>query len=645
EVTVDNHTYEDEHGDPVFSNKQVLAGNNHLLYLFATDKSDPYLIVYDPVLKKELVNEGMTNYISEAYVGANVIVGQLALGDNRLVGIDKNTGKTLFPSDVTPDSFCVYGDRIYTIEGKQIMTYMLAKSADGQYTGFRKMSTISMAGNDSSHLDNPSDVVTAGENLAVADTGNKRVGFINSASVMSAVDLNSAPLRLTADLTGVYALCDDGFVYKIENDRIAQTISADDVTDLTYLDKLYLLKSDGLYTLIGGEAFKLANTSGARRLTSAKDGLNLYVLKDDCVEVYSSDGTLLSTLRHDFADVTDISVDYAGQIIALREDGFDIYQNDLGMLTQLSSTEFYNATAYAKANSLCIENNSLYFSTLECLIGKSAVQAYTKESYEAASFVPSADASYHFAKLKANTISYTVPSNGRMEAITPAPTETILVLDNADEIWAYALLNGNFFKIRQADYEIVPVNELDGDYAAKNDTALYALPNVANGKIPAPVGTRFTLIGDCADFENAKWLRVAHDEKIYFVPASDCGAFSEIAGEGEKEIGRARAKRVGGLVNVYGGASADAEALFSIVDGTKIEVLDELDGYYMIRYNETIGYMLKNEVVLSGLTTVQIVSIVVACFVAVAGIGIFIAIEITKKKSSEAERKAERKLK
>ncbi|MDE7373313.1 MAG: SH3 domain-containing protein, partial [Clostridia bacterium] len=400
-----------------------------------------------------------------------------------------------------------------------------------------------------------------------------------------------------------------------------------------------------LYTVLGGETLKLAETTGAKRLTSAKDGTNLYVLKDECIEIYSTNGTLLSTLTHDFTNVKDISVDYAGQIFALREDGFDVFINDSGTPTISSSTEFYNATAYAKANSLCVENNSLYFSTLECLIGKSTVTAYNKDTFKPASFVPSADAIYHFAKLKEDTFSYIIPVSGRMEAISPAPTETVLVFDNDGSDWANALLNGEFFKIKQSDYDVVEIEELVGDYAAKNNTTLYAMPNVNNGKVAVLAGTRFTLISDCADFENSKWLRVNYNEKTYFVLSDDCDEFIELIRDEDRVYGKAKAKRVGGLVNVYADASSDAEVLLSIVDGTEIEVLDKLDRYYMVRYGNTVGYMLKGEVELDGLTTVQIIAIVVACLVAVAGVGIFIAIETTKKKAAEAERRAERKQK
>ncbi|MCI8732797.1 MAG: hypothetical protein HFE29_00510 [Clostridia bacterium] len=651
-VTVDNHTYVDSTSNPVFAGEQVLAGNNHLLYFFKTVQSDPYFIVYDPVLQKELVNEFMHNYITEAYVGDNIIVGQLARGldetkNTRLVGIDKNTGATLFPSDITPDSFCVFGDRLYTIEGKQIMTYTLEKSADGAYTGFRKISTISMAGDDAYHLDSPNDVAVFGADLAVADTDNKRVGFINSASIMTSIELNASPLRITSDKTGVYALCDNQKVYKIESNQIVQTLTTEGAVDITYLDKLYFIDENGLYTLLGGEKLPLAEIQNARRLTSAKDGTNLYLLKDNSIEVYTVNGTHICSLTGDFNDVKDISVDYAGQIFALRENGFDVYINENGSLIKFSSTDFYNATAHVKANSVCVEDSSLYFSSFECLIGKSEVKAYSKDSYISAPYVPAGNVPYRFAKLKENATSFAIPSDGRMEGIFPAPAETVLILESGkmDGGFEYALLNGEFFKVRLSDFENVDINNKEGDYAAKRNTYLYAYPGTDNGKIQALSGTRFDLVSDCADFENSKWLRVLYNEKIYFIASDDCDEYIELIPEENRKYGRAKAKRVGGLVGIYADATDGAEVLLQIVDGTQIEVLDALDKYYLIRYNNTVGYMLKTEVQIDGLTTVQIISIVVACIVAVAGVGIFIAIEITKKKSLEAQRKAEKKQK
>lgn len=652
-VTVDNHTHVDSTNNPVFAGNIVLAGNDHLLYFFTTYQSDPYFVVYDPVTRRELVYNEMRDYISEAYVGDNIIVGQLAGGatdpnqKTRLVGIDKSTGTTLFPSDISPDSFCVYGNRLYTIEGKQIMTYRLEQSAGGEYTGFRKISTISMAGNDPDHLDNPSDVISLGKNIAVADTNNKRVGIINSASIMTTVSLESAPLRLTSDSFGIFALCENNKVVKIESNTVVQTLPAENATDITYLDKLYYICSDGLYTIIGGECLKLADTEGARRLTSAKDGTNLYILKDDGIYVYSSNGTHVRTLCGDFSTALDIAVDYAGQIFALREDGFDVYANDNGIISKFSSTEFANATAHVSANSLAIDEHSVYFSTAECLIGKSETISFTKETYISVPYSPADMPSYHFARLKPDTPSYAIPSDGRSEGIFTAPAETVLVIEGAmqDSGFAYALLGGEFFIIREADYDTVNTNAASGDFSTKRNTYLYTLPGVASGRVSALTGTRFTPVSDCADYEDSKWIRVNYNDRIYFVLADDCGDYIELIPEENKLYGRAKAKRVGGLVSIYSDANEGSQTLAEIVDGTRIEVLDTLDAFYLIRYENTVGYMRKADVQIDGLTTVQIVAIAVSCIVAVAGIGIFIAIEVTKKKSEEAERRAEKKQK
>lgn len=652
-VKVDNYTYRDGKNEPVFAGKTVLAGNDQLLYFFTTDRNEPVFIVFDPVSKQEIVTpQPMQNYVTEAYVGDNIIVGQISSVSSgfevpRLVGIDKSTGKTIFSTDIVPDSFCVFGNRLYTIEGKQIMTYMVEKNAKGEYTGFRKLSTISMAGNDPYHLDEPSDVATVGTNVVVADTNNNRIGIINSASVMTTVTLKSSPLKLATDGLGIFALCADQNIVKIENNLTVQTLSAEGAKDIAYLDKLYFITDGGLYTLLGGEKLKLTDVEGARRLTCAKDGTNLYVLKDDGVHVYTTDGTLVCTLGDNFANVKDIAVDYAGTVFALREDGFDEYANLNGVISKSSSTQFVNATARVSANSLAIESGYLYFSTAECLIGKSRAVSYTKDTYVSSTYEPTVVNSYHFAKLKSGVSSYAIPADGRSEGVFPAPAQTLLVLDgdSAEDGFAYALLNGKFLKIRKDDYGTVGTTALTGDYATKRNTYLYTLPGVEKDRISALAGTRFTLIGDCADFENSKWLRVNYYDKIYFIPAEDCGEYTEVIPEEDRLFGRAKASRVGGVVGIYAEASDGANKLLEIVDGTRVEVLDKLDAYYLVRYENTVGYMRKTDVQIDGLTTVQIVSIAVACVVAVAGIGIFIAIEVTKKKSEEAERRAEKKQK
>lgn len=639
---VDDHLYEYAPNDPVFAGKQVLAGENGLLYFFATQRGEPYYIVYNPVTQRETINKHMDCYVTEAYVG-DVVYAQLsqAYGHDdarKIVALDKSDGRVLFSSEIAPDSFCAYGNSLFTIEGKQIVTYTLQKNADNEYTGFEQVSTISMAGSDAYHLDAPIDVTKANGSIAVADSGNLRIGFISGKPSMSSVKLTSAPLRLTSDGPDVYALCADGTIIKTDGAAITQTIETDSAIDIAFLDMLYILKDDGLYTALGGDVYKLAEISGGRRITCAKDGSNLYVLKDDGIYVYDKGGESLTSLPADLSDAKDFAVDYIGNFTVLYADRIDSYVNHASSIELASHTQFVSSTVRATANSICLDGHNLYFSADECLIGRMTVNSVTSDEYAPSQFEPDTESGYKFAKLK--NPSFAIPIDGRAEGMYSAPASTLLMLDDSsglDEGFKYALLDGKFFIIEENDFDVVPVNTLNGDYAANCDTELYALPNVEAGKIAIKQNTRFALQFDCADFEDSKWWRVSYNDRTYFVKAEDCIEYIYIAPEEEKLYGRAKATRVGGLVGIYNEASTDSEVLTQIVDGTKVEIIETLDDFYLVRHGTTVGYMLRTEVKIGGLTTVQIIAITLAVFVAVAGIGVFIAIEITKKKEEQKQ--------
>ena len=74
-----------------------------------------------------------------------------------------------------------------------------------------------------------------------------------------------------------------------------------------------------------------------------------------------------------------------------------------------------------------------------------------------------------------------------------------------------------------------------------------------------------------------------------------------------------------------------------IADGAKVEILETLDDFYKVSVNGTVGYMRKDDVQLGGLTTVQIVSIILAILVLLAGSTVFTAIYFTKKKQATTD--------
>ena len=77
--------------------------------------------------------------------------------------------------------------------------------------------------------------------------------------------------------------------------------------------------------------------------------------------------------------------------------------------------------------------------------------------------------------------------------------------------------------------------------------------------------------------------------------------------------------------------------LAEVVDGTRMEIVGESGDFWLVGFEGGIGYAAKSEIELEGLTTVQIVSIVLCCAVLVTGGVVFVVIWQTRKKEKEKE--------
>ena len=104
-----------------------------------------------------------------------------------------------------------------------------------------------------------------------------------------------------------------------------------------------------------------------------------------------------------------------------------------------------------------------------------------------------------------------------------------------------------------------------------------------------------------------------------------------IVPEKDRVYGKANADRVGGLVNVYASPDKNSQLVTQIVDGSKVEILETLDEFYLVKFEDCVGYVEKLHIKIDGLTTVQIVAIVLAIIVALAGSAIFASIYLTRK--------------
>ena len=554
---------------------------------------------------------------------------------------NKSTGELISVTDLCPDYFYAYGRTLYAIEdkgGKSIVkVYSLNKTNDG----LEQTATISMAGDDAQHLNGPTDVVKFGENTVIADRLNSRLAFIGNDGVMQRISVPSAPVRLAADDKGVYILSeDDGIRYVTNGECRTEVVKAEgSISDIVCLSgMLYALTDGGLYAKIGASLVEVAGGIRGRRIATAKDGNNLYILADDGLTIADSKGNTVSRIAGEFADVKDIMIDYAGDVFALYADRIEKYKNNLSSLELISSTELKNATVDATANSAYLDDEEVTFTAEECFAGRLSVDAADEKDFSNERPTLSAG-EYSFARLSSS--GHYLPYNCRPEEAHAPINDVLLVLENAAPMdgYKYALLGSELIVVPENALNGVQPTTLTGRYDVIEACTLYTLPYFEDGRIALGAGATLTVLSDCAGYDGNVWDIVQYDGKKYFVSAANLKEHVQINPPSEDKsqvFGRANAGRVGGLVGIYSD-DALSNMTVEIVDGTKVEVISQYEDCYLVKYGDVIGYMRSDELKINGLTTVQIVSIVLSIVVLLAGSGIFIAIYLTKQELAKRD--------
>jgi hypothetical protein len=179
-----------------------------------------------------------------------------------------------------------------------------------------------------------------------------------------------------------------------------------------------------------------------------------------------------------------------------------------------------------------------------------------------------------------------------------------------------------------------------GDYVANKDIKLYVNPMTDNCIILTK-GTDLKVLDD-GGYADGKWVRVEYKGKVFYADKSclDQKTSSKPTPEPEKpqepekvnkDYGRAKASRVGEFVNLY---SADDSNIIvtQVADGTKLEVVEKIGDYYKVIYENNEVLIHKDQFKLEGLTTVQIIAIILSVVVVLSGGLIFMVTSLSKKK-------------
>ena len=604
----------------------VVAGYGDSFYTFPWEYGEPRFAIYDTTTNSTEYHS-ITQNIKAAYVADAIFALELSPTTNqkRIIVLNKRNGALLFQTEICPDDFFANGDKLFTIEGNSVIVYTLSSDMKS----LSRTASMTMTGNDAFHLDHPSDLCVFDDDIVVADKNNDRLALIDQSGVMTDIVLEETPLAVTANSRDIYVAFANE-VLRLSGGEIQKTYEATDVVDLIYLDKLYVLTKDGVYTLIADTLLKIYDTEQGMRLTAAKDGTNVYLLTTSGIVALNQSGVkLYDAVTDDFTDAVDFAIDYEGKIYVAFGDRIATYYDG----AQTSVLYPKSASMKATLTSVCLSDSVLLFTAEESFVGAIDIGATTKNTYTS-TFPQIVDKPYYFATAKEGALNYS--ADGRLENTSLASSRVHLVIDEqiegdqSDE-FRFALDGDKLVKIRKSDFDTASPTLLTGDYVAKQDTTLYALPHTRSSELTLKQGEKVTRVSDVAGYENNVWTLVTYDEKVYFVDAQDLEEYIEVKPEKDRVYGKANADRVGGLVNVYLSPDTQSELVTQIVDGSEVEVLDTVGDFYLVNFEGTIGYVEKAYIKINGLTTVQIVAIVLAIIVALAGTAIFASIYLTRK--------------
>ena len=638
DLTAPQNVYEDS----IFNNKPVLVVSGTMIYGFVVEHGVSRVYTYDTAtsVAQNLIKDTV---VKSAYAGSTIFGfdgENIILIDKENISHDDGT-LDYFETDLTATNFTAFGDYLYIAKGGE--GYDQYAYADGALTF---VSNHSYTGDGLDRLNNPHGVVSAGGELVIADTLNNRLLYVG-ASVAS-VEIES-PTAIAEGNGKVYVVT-SGEIAIVENKTIVGKIKTDLVVkDIVYSDGMYVLAQDGVYMNIIGSLHKVFDVNDGKALFVRE--LN-YILSGTGVVVARSTSSGLeknNLLSFDIEGYTpiDVASDLEGNVYVLGDDNAlhfykwaDVISSNIegDVLTStdiLLESDTYNFTM----KSMSIIGDRIVIATDENALVSVSNPMTNHRSNPSSIDTDNASVGTYVSTEKTYFMSN---DNDGTTAVAVGAGKAFVCYESQ------GLLYTSFEGVKGFVFCVDPVvadTSFAGEYVAKNDIKLYVNP-MTDGGVTVAKGTALTVIDD-GGYSDGTWVRVEYNGKTYYTEMSglEKKSSSKPAPQPEKpekpekvnkDYGRAKASRAGELVNLYS-AQDNNVVVAQVTDGTKLEVVEKIGDFYKVKYEGADVLIHKDQFKLDGLTTVQIIAIVLSVVVVLAGGLIFMVTSLSKKKEEKQQ--------
>ena len=629
--------------DSIFNNKPVLTVIEGVAYGFVVEHGVSRVYTYDfesKVAESFIKDTAIMNAIAGdtiyGFNGENIILIDRA-------GITVDNGKLKYTlTDLNSQNYTAFGNRLY-----------IAKSSDGydeyiyESGGLTFLGNHSFAGDGPDKLNAPFDSVQLGGETVISDTANNRLLFVGD--TVASLEMN-APTALTVGNGKLYVLTLDGIAV-VENKTISYTVKTNlNPIDLIYSDGLYVLTENGVYVLVLGSLHKVFDVNGGKSICC--NGL-YYVLTDSGVVALKStnnglEKNVLLSFEADGFNPIDILADVVGNVYLLGDDNAihcfnwqDIIAYNIEGTPLVSTDILIESSTYDfNAKSMSLMGDKIVITTKEnTLVSMGSPLVKTKQNSTSVDTANAIVSTY-----TTTDKSYFMPNENDGTSTTKVAGEKHLVCYEFEDM-LYTSLDGVKGWIFNAEKTSVST-DCAGVYIAKTDITLYENPMFGGG-VSVVKDTVLSVIDNGGGYGEGNWVRVEYQGKIYYAEkgglqlkqsASTPTPETQKPQQTEKvskEYGRAKASRAGELVFLY---STDGKTVVAkVADGTRLEVVEKVGNFYKVKYNGAEVLIHRDQFKLDGLTTVQIVAIILSVVVVLAGGLIFMVTSLSKKKEENQD--------
>lgn len=523
-------------------------------------------------------------------------------------------------------------------------------------------------------LNTPTDTDINGNNLYIADSLNDRVMNykINSDNIITEfIEIGASgdndgefirPHIVAADYTdGLYVADSTGRLQYFYRNNFIASYDFNDITSVAVSgdDTVYVLDTEDkkIYAKSKSdtEFWELITFPTAPlNIAVSKAGKILYVSDEDGLISYSIDGRQLP-FNIDYADygisgIKDLLVDYGGNIyISTKGESVKIYRF------------VRNINAYALADEYTLDDEN------------KSVDSVKGMSLSSDGRIFAANPAYHNIMVIDNSQAV-----GENAPPYPHPTEVLSVIKIAYVLSDSTLYmrpdNFEDISVIQADSCLIVLNEvshnsihyyyveIDGvkAYIRQSDTALlqagapsvthikslhptldiYMYPSLYAPKVFPLVGRDniIEVVSNVAEKDGEKvinWYEVKYMNATGYVPISEVVA-ANIEPATETFTYKVKASRLGEQVELYSLPDTHSAVLAKLPDGAKVTLDGEVDGdseFTLIRYKDYTGYIKTGHLIKNGLTTGQILSIVLASVAFIATCAVIVIYKIILKEN------------